>query len=203
MSIDAAAMQGGCQLRSAFERSTAWHMSCTAGVRICAGDPKSGMSSTPSRHERTRCFRRGWVFERAGWIAMAAVLAAAAVGLFGNGWLSESEAAVGDELIVKYSRFCRAHSPIELTVDWVPRGQGPTLWIARAYLENFEIEEIRPTPSAVTLEGDRIRYAFRSSEPGARVEVTFRLKAERGGPYRGRIGVDDGLDVEVRQLVFP
>jgi hypothetical protein len=176
-------------------------MSCTAEVRTRC-DPKSGMSSNPSRYERTRCFRWGWVFERIGWIAMAAILAAAVVGLFGHGWLSESEAAVGDELIVKYSRFCRAHSPIELTVDWVPRGEQPTLWIARSYLDEFEIEEIRPTPSAVTLEADRIRYAFRSSEPGARAAVTFRLKAERGGPYRGRIGVH-GLDVEVRQLVFP
>src|SRR5688572_13690542 len=163
----------------------------------------SGMSSNPSRYERTRCFRRGWVFERVGWVAMAAILAAAVVGLFGDGWLSESEAAVGDELIVRYSRFCRAHSPTELTVAWLPRGQEPTLWIARSYLGEFAIQEIRPTPSAVTLEADRIRYAFRSSQLGARVEVTFRLKAEHGGPYRGRIGVDDGLDVEVRQLVFP
>ncbi|HSC15908.1 MAG TPA: hypothetical protein VLI71_12360 [Gammaproteobacteria bacterium] len=159
--------------------------------------------SNPSRYERTRCFRRGWMFERVGWIAMAAILAAAVVGLFGHGWLSESESAAGDALIVKYSRFCRAHSPLELSVDWLPRGQEPTLWIARSYLDEFEIEEIRPTPSAVTLEADRIHYAFRSSQPGARVEVMFRLKAEHGGPYRGRIGVDGGLDVEVRQLVFP
>ena len=161
------------------------------------------MSSNPSRYERTRCFRRGWIFERVGWIAMAAILAAAAVGLFGHGWLSESESAAGDELIVRYTRFGRAHSPIELSVDWLPRGQEPTLWIARSYLDEFEIEEIRPTPSAVTLDAGRIRYSFRSSPPGARVEVKFRLKAQHGGPYRGRIGVDDGLDVEVRQLVFP
>jgi hypothetical protein len=178
-------------------------MSCTAQLRTCA-DVVSGMSSNPSRYERTRCFRRGWVFERVGWVAMAVVLVAAVIGLFGGpGWLSETEAAIGDELIVKYSRFCRAHSPIELTVVWVPRTQEPALWIARSYLDEFEIEEIRPTPSAVTLETDRIHYAFRSSRPAARVEVTFRLKAEHGGRYRGRIGVDDGLDVEVRQLVFP
>ena len=161
------------------------------------------MSSNPSRYERTRCFRRGWVFERAGWLAMAVILAAAALGFFGHGWLSETEIAVGDQLIVKYARFCRAHSPIELAVDWLPAGQEPTLWISRSYLDEFKITEIRPTPSAVTLGADRIHYAFRSSNPAARVEVTFMLKPEHGGPYRGRIGVDDGLGVEVRQLVFP
>ena len=134
---------------------------------------------------------------------MAAILVAAVVGLFGDGWLGDSEAAVGDELIVKYSRFCRAHTPIDLIVEWAPRAEEPTLWIARSYLDEFEIEEIRPTPSAVTLEADRIRYAFRSSPRAARVQVAFRLKAERGGRYRGRIGIDAGPDVEVRQLVFP
>jgi hypothetical protein len=161
------------------------------------------MASNPSRYERTRCLRRNWVFERVGWIAMAAILAAASVGLFGDGWLSESEAAVGDELVVKYSRFCRAHSPVELSVGWLPRGQEPRLWISRAFLDGFEVAEIRPTPSAVTLAPDRMYYAFRSSQPGTPVEVTFMLKAQHGGLYRGRVGSDDGLDLEIRQLVFP
>jgi hypothetical protein len=161
------------------------------------------MASDPSRYERTLCVRRGWVLERVGWIAMAAILAAAAAGLFGHGWLGETEAVAGDELTVEYSRFCRAHSPVELVVDWLPRGQEPALWISRSYLDEFGIAEIRPAPSAVTLDPDRIYYAFRSSTPGARVRVTFMLKAEHGGPYLGRIGVDDGRDVEIRQFVFP
>jgi hypothetical protein len=169
---------------------------------MCAVDAKSDMASNPSRYERTRCFRRGWLFERAGWIAMAAILAAAAVGLFGHGWVSDSEASAG-ELTVKYSRFCRAHSPLELTVGWLPRAEESTLWIARSYLDEFEIAEIRPAPSSQTLAGERMYYAFRSSNPGTRVEVTFRLKAEHGGLYRGRLGSDDALAVEIRQLVFP
>jgi hypothetical protein len=213
MSVDAAAMQGGCQFRGRglaaglrLERQSAH------GVAYVLHCPRAHVrwrsqgrvSSNPSRYERTRCFRRGWIFERVGWSTMAVILAAAAVGLFGgDGWLAESEAAAGDDLIVRYSRFCRARSPVELTVEWVPRTPEPKLWIARSYLDEFEIEEIHPAPSAVTLQTDRVDYAFRSGRPAARVEVTFRLKAEHGGPYRGRIGVDDGLEVEVRQLVFP
>jgi hypothetical protein len=161
------------------------------------------MALNSSRYERTRCLRRGWVFERAGWIAMAVFLAGAVAGLFGHGFLSETEAAVGDALTVNYSRLCRAHSPIELAVDWLPSAEEPALWISRSYLDEFEIEEIRPTPSAVTLEPDRIHYAFRSGKPGTRVEVTFMLKAKHGGPYRGHLGVEGGVDVEIRQFVFP
>jgi hypothetical protein len=161
------------------------------------------MASNPSRYERTRCFRRAWVFERVGWIVMAAILVAAAVGLFGHGWLSDAKAGAGDELVVDYSRFGRAHSPIELAVEWLARGQEPTLWISRPYLDEFEITEIRPTPSAVTLEPDRIVYAFRSGTPEARLAVTFMLKAEHGGRYRGRIGAGDGPAVEIRQFLVP
>ena len=161
------------------------------------------MASTPSRFERTRCFRRGWIFERVGWIAMASAMIAAVAGIFGNGWLSEREVSVADALTVKYPRFCRAHAPFELTVDWSPAQAEATLWISRSYLDRFEIAGIRPTPSAVTLGSDRVYYTFRTVEPGAAVGVSFMLKPKQGGSLSGRLGSDDGLDVEIRQVVFP
>jgi len=166
-------------------------------------DPWARMAFPPSRYERTRCIRRSWTFERAGWLAMAIALLAAAAGLFGGGGLSDSEARAGDELTVKYPRFFRAHGPFELAVDWLPRHQQASLWISRAFLDDFEIVEIQPIPSAVTASRDRIYYAFGESEPSARVGVTFRLRSERGGTFRGRIGSADDLDVEIRQFAFP
>lgn len=161
------------------------------------------MAFPPSRYERTRCIRRGWVFERVGWIALAIALFAAVAGLFGGGGLSDGEARAGDRLSVTYPRFLRAHSPFELAVDWLPRQQGASLWISRAFLDDFEVAEIQPMPSAVTASGDRIYYMFAVSEPSGRVGVTFRLKSERGGELRGRIGSGDDLDVEIRQFAFP
>lgn len=134
---------------------------------------------------------------------MGIALFAAAMGLFGGGAFSDSEARAGKELTVKYPRFFRAHGPFELTVDWLPRQQPASLWISRAFLSDFEIAEIQPTPSAVTASGDRIYYAFGASEPSARVGVTFRLKSERGGVFRAHIGSGDDLDVEIQQFAFP
>jgi hypothetical protein len=132
------------------------------------------------RYERTRCIP--WTFERAGWIAMAALCAGAGLG---GRLLSDAEATAGDELTVKYPRFARAHAPIDLAVDWLPRQQEASLWISRAFLDGFEIAEIRPAPSTVTIGHDRIHYTFRTSEPSARVGVTFRLKPEHGGAFSG------------------
>jgi hypothetical protein len=161
------------------------------------------MPSTPSRFERTRCFRLGWLFERVGWIAMAAVLIAAAAGLFGNGWLSEREVSAGGALTAKYPRFGRAHAPLELAVEWLPRQEAAALWISRSYLDGFEITEIRPPPSGVTVDAGRMRYTFRTARPHAPVRVAFMLKPKRGGSFIGRVGLEDELDVEIRHFVFP
>jgi hypothetical protein len=88
------------------------------------------------------------MLERAGWIAMVAALLGAGAGLFGGGLLSDSEATAGDELTIDYPRFARAHAPLDVTIDWLPRQEEASLWISRAFLDGFEIAEIRPTPSS-------------------------------------------------------
>jgi hypothetical protein len=180
----------------------AWHMSCTIDRRACARSATSCMAATPTRHERTQCHRRGWLLERIGWGAMALVVAGAAVGAFGRGWLSETQAAAGETLTVKYSRLSRAHMPDELAVDWLPRDEEAVLWFARSYLDEFEVREIRPPPSAVVGSPDRIYYTFRTLSGTGRMNVRFTVQASRGGTLRGRLGTDD-LEVVIRQFVFP
>jgi hypothetical protein len=163
---------------------------------------RNRMAAIPSRHERTRCVRRGWIFERVGWVAMALLTAAGVAGLFGDGWLSRAEGRAGDELTVTYQRYARAHAPLELTLDWLVRRQDPTLWISRSYLDEFTVEDVTPSPLATTAGPDRIYYAFRTVEPEGRARVTFTLKPRNFGGARGRVGSDE-VDVEVRQFVFP
>ena len=68
-----------------------------------------------------------------------------------TGWLSGAEATAGAALTVQYPRFCRAHTPTLSSVSSGSRGQQEAgLWIARSYLDRFEIEEIRPAPVAVS-----------------------------------------------------
>jgi hypothetical protein len=160
------------------------------------------MGATLTRHQRTQCYRRGWLLERTGWAAMAVVIAAAALGAFGRGWLSETHAAAGEALTVRYSRVTRAHMPQQLAVDWLPRDGEAVLWIARSYLDEFEILEIHPPPSAVVGSSDRVYYTFRMLDATARVSARFTLQASRGGTLRGRLGTDD-VEVAIRQLMFP
>lgn len=133
---------------------------------------------------------------------MAIIVAAAVAGVFGNGWLSSAEAGGASDLTVRYPRFSRSHSPIELSVEWLPRG-APTLWFDRSYLARFRVESIRPAPAAVAVDAGRIYYTFSSRSPTARIEVDFTLEAKRGGVADGRIGSEGGQEVEWWQLMFP
>lgn len=160
------------------------------------------MTAGPSRYERTRCYRRGWVFERAGWLAMAAVVIGAAVGVFGNGPLSSVHAAA-DGLTVEYRRFARAHAPLELTATWPAAETEAVLWIETSYVERFEVDAIQPMPVATTVGTDRIYYSFRAREAGTRIAATFELRPRGAGSVRVRLGVERGPEIDARQWVLP
>lgn len=162
------------------------------------------MSTRPSRYERTLCVRRGWVFERAGWAAMATVTLAAIAGLLGgSGLYSETHATLGTDLTVRYGRFTRAHAPHELVVEWLPRDSAATFWIARSYLDAMQIERVAPAPDFTEIGASRVYYTFRMRERGARIAARFTLEPTRAGRIEARIGLDDGREIVFRQFAFP
>jgi len=161
------------------------------------------MAGSLSRYQHTRCVRLGWVFERTGWLVMAAVAAAAAAGIFGGGSLSDVEVAAGETLAAQYPRFARAGASLELAVEWTPQQGDATLWVSRAYLDQFAVEEVRPTPSTTTIDRERIYYTFRTDRLQDRVQVMFRLRPDRGGRLTGSLGIEGAAAVELRQLIFP
>jgi hypothetical protein len=165
-------------------------------------DTRNAMAAALSRYQRTRCHRLGWTLERFGWALMAAVGLGAAFGIFGGGWLSTVEAA-GEGAVSRYPRFGRAHSPLELEVEWVAQQTDTVLSVDRAYLDNFALEEVRPAPLAVTLDSERIHYWFRVSEPDARVVVGLTLRARHGGRFAGSFDVEREPGVGVRHYILP
>ena len=134
---------------------------------------------------------------------MAVVAAAAVAGVFGGGSLSDVELTAGATLTARYPRFARAGAPLELAVDWTPQQLDATLWVSRPYLDQFAVEEVRPTPSAMTFDRERIYYTFRTNRPQDRVQVMFRLRPDHGGRLTGSLGIEPSAAVELRQLIFP
>jgi hypothetical protein len=151
--------------------------------------------------------RRSWRVQRAGWLAMAVVLALALAGLLGSGPLSRREVGVPGLLQVEYERFARYEAPQTLTVRVDPAATHTgeiRLWVDRRYLEHARIETITPEPSRVESAADRLVYVFAMNRPGEPATIAFGLQAERIGRISGRVGLEDAeAAAPFRQLVYP
>lgn len=135
---------------------------------------------------------------------MAAVVAAAAIGVFGKGAISATEAASPDGYLeVRYQRYWRAYSPNEIELRFAAQPPSQTLYVEDAYLANFEIDAVSPAPTAVALGASRTYYTFRVDEQSAAARVRFRLTAKKSGSFSGAIGLLDGTPVRIEQRVLP
>ena len=147
--------------------------------------------------------RKSWLVERAGWVGLAAFLAASFLGLLGPGLFSE--VAAGDSgLRATYDRFGHFHSEGTLRFQLERTGSGAgSIWIDDGYLNGVEIESIRPEPAAVRAEAGGSLFTFATGDGAGPVEVRFEVKYRKAGSLRGRIGLSRERALEIRQFVYP
>ena len=150
--------------------------------------------------------RASWKVERAGWLALAALIAAGMLGLLGPGLFSSASAGeIEDPLRVEFQRFGHFETEDELTVHLKPRSRNglATVWIEDRYLDHVEIREIHPPPSQVQLQDGRKVYSFSLAPDIDRARVRFDLTYKKVGRLAGRLGAPDGSSVGVRQFIYP
>jgi len=161
-----------------------------------------GSLSTP---DRLRFQEDNWRAGRIGWAALAALVAAALLGLFGDGALSNAESASSDgSLTVGYRRLLRAESPAQLDVTAAPSladGGRLAIRLDAAYLARFETVTIEPEPESTALGNDRTTFYFATTATRP-VTVRFRLEARRAGSASGAVEAG-AARVELRQFVYP
>jgi len=136
--------------------------------------------------------RRGWIADRIGWAAMAAVIVAALVGLFGNGFLGLGEAKDATGLLeVEYNRFGRNGADVALTVqvNETAATQGEiAVWLPNEYLDAVRIDDIRPTPDKSQARANGLLFTFLTE--GGNLEALFDLTGDKIGPVSGVVGLD-------------
>ena len=146
-------------------------------------------------------------FERIGWAAMALLLAAALLGLLGNGPLSTATAGDdGDPIRVRYGRLDRNSNPTSFTIflapEAAPEGQA-RIWLGREWASGLLVESVVPEPESVEVAPDRIVYTFAVQPGSGTVKIVFNLEYDGWGWLTGEIGLDGGASQTFRQLVYP
>ena len=153
--------------------------------------------------------RRSWIAQRIGWVAMAAIVAAALAGLFGSGPLSDSRSEVPGLMSVQYQRFARYETDETLTVRLEPPATGADLVrvsLAQPFLDAVTMERIQPAPARVEAADGRLVYALAVAERGAPMVVTFTYKPREIGSIRADVALESTSEprrVTVHQLVYP
>lgn len=151
--------------------------------------------------------RRNWIGQRIGWIAMAAIIAAALTGVFGaRGPLSHATAGTAAVLEVEYPRFARHRAPEELKIRAGERALGGGelhLAVSRDYLRGFDIEHITPEPQRVTGRAEALVFVFSLAPAARELEVRFALRPGPAGLHSGVLGTGSGHTARVSTFTWP
>lgn len=153
--------------------------------------------------EDLRLQRAEWRFERAGALVLLALVAAAALGLFGNGLLSRA-VRVDGPLEVVHQRFARsgAAAPLDVTVAPGAAVAGTVdVLVAEEYLGAVDVQSVSPEPDSTSVAPGFLVLTF-PVEPDAELRVRFSVQAEDVGTVRGTVRAG-GASVSFAQFVYP
>lgn len=148
--------------------------------------------------------RKEFLFERSGWAFMGAILLAAALGLFGNGPLSQSELET-EKFRMKYDRFLHFGDLTSLEIRIKPHSSDAgvvAIAFPNDYLHNFRIEKIIPDPES-SAHGEQTLFWFATTNTGDPITVQFRLEPQEIGSMDGTIYVNGEKGNAFHQFVYP
>lgn len=150
--------------------------------------------------------QREWTVQRVGWIVMTLLVVAALLGLTGGGGpiASATNRATDGALNLRHARIERAQASTQLDVDLATgRGDQVALWIDNQFLSEIELESVRPEPIETRAGADRQIFVFAVADDTSEIQVTFQYRPQGPGSLAGSIGIVEGQEVGLRQLVVP
>lgn len=156
---------------------------------------------SPFIPEDMRLQRLGRIAERIGWLAMAAIVLAALLGLFSDGMLSQRRIVAGD-LVLEQQRFGRVERDSAMTLTLPPHTDTAplTVDIDGTILAAMSVESIEPRPLASQPLASGVRYSFAGSAEGGALRLD--LRPRRPGTVRGSLSVAEQR-LDFYQFVYP
>lgn len=146
-----------------------------------------------------------WKMQKIGFLLLFIFIAAACLGLFSQGVLSNASAqSAGGNMIVEYDRFARnttdTHFIIRIKIN---KENQLTTALRGDILDNYDIEFIQPTPD-VSIISDRV---LTLTQPITRKDswhsIYITLKPKQMGYFTNTIVLSDNEKVTFNQWVYP
>lgn len=150
--------------------------------------------------------RREWRIERVGWVAMAALVLAALLGLLGDGPIGETTAGTRDALRVEYNRLQRAAAPTEYRFAVQPalaRDGRVRLRLEDALLEEVHLRAIVPEPASTRAGPGYTEFTFDVGAGDSPARIVFDFEPTSFGRVTGRVVAEGAPPITLDQFVFP
>lgn len=141
---------------------------------------------------------KGWIFQRIGWALMLLFLVCAALGVFGDGMLSE-KILTSRGTSVLFDRYLRRENDTEVEI-LAPYKDGRLLVVfSPMFTKSFKVDRVVPKPVEERTNNGSTVYAFAGEEAG---QLTLFLTARKAGMIHTTVRVND-IDFEIEQYVYP
>lgn len=155
-------------------------------------------------HEDVRFQLLEWRLSTATWLLLLATMAAAVLGLFGDGLFSRTTAAAaGGRLAVEYERFARLGRTTRLTVlvAGLPSGGPVAITIGRPLLDAYRIVGIAPEPETSRSVPEGLELRFGAGAAG-RARILIDVQPAKRWFAAGEVRAP-GAAVRLRQFIYP
>ena len=141
---------------------------------------------------------RSWKIQRAGWVLLLLFVSSAALGVFGNGWLSKVHRQL-NEYSVDYERFGRYGMPQQIKL-MAPSKEGKVVFtFPQSFTELYEIQSITPQPYRQNFDQANITMEFAANAP---VLLMLEIEAEKIGSHSVQFKINDQV-FTISQFIYP
>ena len=149
--------------------------------------------------------RRSWIVQRIGWAICALIILLAALGLFGDGILSNVQAGEQEgPLWLEYPRFERFEDEFQIKVhanEGAAEGE-IRIQLDQNYLDGVEVNSISPEPDTELIDTNGITYVFKTNG-NSPFTAHFYVIARKAGSLSGRFRLQNGETVGFSQFIYP
>jgi hypothetical protein len=151
--------------------------------------------------------RHSWIVQRIGWAIFALVILLAALGLFGDGVLSDAQAGQKEgALWMEYPRFARFQGEFRIMVhteEGIATAGEIGIQLNKGYLQSVEVNSISPAPDREIKDADWITYVFKINDGSPPFTAYFYVTPRKAGPLSGTFQLQNGNAVSFSQFIYP
>lgn len=149
-------------------------------------------------NEALALHEKGWVVQRIGWVCVFAIVAAGALGVFGDGILSKGVLQAGN-IKIEYQKLYRYETEMKICIK-APTEHISTVAFPQQYLSDFSKIEFIPKPQMNSTANGWIYYQF---APKDNHIVTVYVTPRVSGAINGAVAINQSGVQPLHHFIFP